>query len=264
MEQHKSIKLSLATGSSHTIIDKLPVEAKKWVESLPWKERSYLLSLCHLMCAASPEMQAEFLDDYTANGLLSRRLEDKETQQRVQEHLKNFHINVNLSESVVRSYIKQFYLHSAQDAQKQPNLYLELALRLVVSTEDKANIFNYILGFELIKMIFAMSWLQHERLYQLQIHQEEFFNNYIKPIQNAHKNKGIIKVKDKSKYFFEKRNYFVQTPNLTPENLTELVIETFHTDIVINLGCSVIRNLKALSFDYDYIFNSDQENVFAE
>ncbi|HEY9875289.1 MAG TPA: hypothetical protein V6D12_17795, partial [Candidatus Obscuribacterales bacterium] len=53
-----------------TILEKLPPSAKEWAESLPWQQRSYVLSLCHLMCASSPEMQAEFLDNYTADGLV--------------------------------------------------------------------------------------------------------------------------------------------------------------------------------------------------
>ncbi|MCY7276066.1 MAG: hypothetical protein LH702_20580, partial [Phormidesmis sp. CAN_BIN44] len=48
------------------ILNKLPSEAKNWAESLPWNQRRYVLSLCHLLCAATPDIQAEFLDEYTA------------------------------------------------------------------------------------------------------------------------------------------------------------------------------------------------------
>lgn len=160
--------------SSESILEKLPPEAQGWVESLPWEHRRYVLSLCHLMCAATPEMQAEFLDEYTANGLVAKRLRDRDTQRRFKEYIKEFNLKIELSELTLRNYIRQFYVHSAQDVRRQPDLYLESALRLVINSEERNNVLNYILGFELLKMMFKMSWSQHERLYQLQITQEEF------------------------------------------------------------------------------------------
>ena len=155
-------------GEVDSILAKLPLEARSWVESLSWHQRRYMLSLCHLMCASTPEIQAEFLDDYTADGLVSRKLEDQETKQRVGEYLKEFRIQTELTEAVLRSYIKQFYIHSAQDTRRQPDQYLQSALKLMSSSEERNNVFNYILGFELLKMMFGMSWLQQERLYRLQ------------------------------------------------------------------------------------------------
>lgn len=248
-------------STSESILEKLPPEAQKWVESLPWEQRRYVLSLCHLMCAATPEMQAEFLDEYTANGLVSKRLRDRDTQQRFQEYIKAFNLNVELTESTLRNYIRQFYIHSAQDVRRKPDLYLESALRLVSNTEERNNVLNYILGFELLKMMFKMSWLQHERLYQLQINQEEFFNTYIKPIQHTHRVNGIISPRD-SRMFFEKRDYFVQVPKITEKKLVELVIATFTTETVTNFGFSIMRHVKSLVFDYEYIFKAEQGNVF--
>ncbi|MBD2540099.1 cobyrinic acid a,c-diamide synthase [Coleofasciculus sp. FACHB-SPT36] len=260
-EQISQIAAMFELGESESILDKLPPEAKKWAESLPWSQRRYVLSLCHLMCAATPEMQAEFLDDYTATGLVAKRLQDKNTQQRVQDYLTQFHLKLDLNESVLRSYIRQFYIHSAQDVSRQPELYLESALRLVLSSEERNNVFNYILGFELIKMMFKMSWLQHERLYQLQINQEEFLNTYIKPIQHAHRINAIVVPSPKSR-FFDKRNYFVQKPVITEKKLIQLVIATFNTDLVTHFGFTIIRHLNSLVFDYEYIFEDEQEGVF--
>ncbi|MEB3338261.1 MAG: cobyrinic acid a,c-diamide synthase [Leptolyngbyaceae bacterium] len=244
-----------------SIFETLPPNARQWAESLPWEERRYLLSLCHLMCAATPEVQADFLDDYTADGLVLRVLRDKDTKQRVNEYLQEFRIPTKLDETVLRGYIRQFYIHSAQDARRQPDRYLESALRLVVSTEERNSVFNYVLGFELIKMMFRMSWLQHERLYRIQRNQEEFIQLYIKPIQHAHKINGIVHPKDEGQ-FFAKRNYFVHEPELSARKLTELVIATFTTEVAAHLGFSVIRNLKSLSFDYDHIYRPEQEAIF--
>jgi hypothetical protein len=142
-------------------------------------------------------------------------------------------------------------------------LYLESALKLVFSHEERNNVFNYVLGFELLKMMFRMSWLQHERLYRLQKNQEDFITTYIKPIQYAHRLNGIIVPRDEG-VFFAKRSYFVQEPNLPEKKLVELVIATFTTDIVSNFGFSVIRHLNALTFDYEYIFQSEQDVIFPQ
>jgi hypothetical protein len=240
-----------------SILGQLPDEAEQWFESLPWKQRRYVLSLCHLMRVATPEMQADFLDDYTADGLISKQIEERETKQRVRDYLKEFRINTELNEAVLRNYIKQFYIHSAQDTRRQPDLYLESALKLVFSTEERNNVFNYILGFELLKMMFRMSWLQHERLYRIQRNQEEFISIYIKPIQHAHRVNGIIVPKDES-IFFAKRSYFIQQPEISEKKLVELVMATFTTDITTHFGFSVIRHINSLTFDYDYIFASEQ------
>ncbi len=253
--------IAAVNGDVDSILSMLPAEARVWVESLSWHQRRYMLSLCHLMCAATPEIQAEFLDDYTADGLVSRKLEDQETKQRVGQYLNDFHIQTELSEAVLRSYIKQFYIHSAQDTRRQPDHYLQAALRLVFSSEERSNVFHYILGFELLKMMFCMSWLQHERLYRLQRSQDEFINVYIRPIQHAHRLNGIVVPKDEG-VFFAKRNYFVQQPDISPKKLIELVIATFTTDVTSNFGFSVIRHGNALCFDYGYIFQPESDIIF--
>ena len=250
-----------AFGDIDTILGKLPSEARNWVESLSWQQRRYVLSLCHLICAAPPEIQAEFLDDFTADGVISKKLEDQETKQRVKQYLKDFHIQTELTEAVLRSYIRQFYIHSAQDSRRQPDLYLQSALKLVLSTEEGNTVFNYILGFELLKMMFQMSWYQHERLYRLQKNQEEFIHHYIKPIQHAHRINGIVVPKDAG-VFFAKRNYFVQQPEISPKKLITLVMATFTTEVTSEFGFTIIRHANSLSFDYDYIFEQETDIIF--
>ncbi|MCY7276062.1 MAG: cobyrinic acid a,c-diamide synthase [Phormidesmis sp. CAN_BIN44] len=243
------------------ILNKLPLEAKNWAESLPWNQRRYVLSLCHLLCAATPDIQAEFLDEYTANGLIAKLVENREVKQKVKDNLDRFHIHTELSESFVRSYIRQFYIHSAQDARRTPDLFLESALRIVASTEERSNILNYILGFELIKMMFTMSWLQHEKLYRLQKNQEEFIETYIKPIRHAHRVNKIIVPRDE-KLFFARRDYFVKKPKLSDKKLVELAIATFTTEVTTSFGFSIIRHAHSFDFNYDDIFLNEQEPIF--
>lgn len=248
-------------SDSVSIFDKLPKEARQWAERLHWNERRYVLSLCHILCAAAPEQQAEFLDDYTADGLVYRLLEDRDSKQKVNQHLKKFRIPTQLSESLLRRYIRQFYIHCAQDLHRKPDRYLETAVRLIGNSEESNNAFNYTLGFELLKMIFQMSWWQHEKLYLMQKNQQEFIDKYIKPIQEAHKLNGVVIPKDKTK-FFAKRDYYVQIPDLRSKKLVELVMATFPAKVVTNFGFSIIRHPNSIQFDYDYIFKPEADEVF--
>lgn len=264
IEQHAAIAANPLKSElrATSILDQLPPAAREWVERLSWQKRRYVLSLCHIICASSPTAQAEFLDNYTADGLVIKKLEDRDTQQRVSAYLKEFHIDTALTEPVLRQYIRQFYIHSAQDARRQPDLYLESALRLVFSTEERNNVFNYILGFELLRSMFRMSWQQHERFYRLQRNQEDFIDNYIKPIQHAHRINSIIIPKDEG-IFFAKRDYFVQIPQIAEKKLVELIMATFTTDKTSHLGFSIIRHANWLTFDYDYIFAPEPDVIFS-
>jgi len=258
MSKHTGNPVPNAASSAESILSLLPPEAQQWAESLPWNQRRFVLSLCHLMCAASPEMRAGFLDDYTADGLISKVLEDRDTKQKVSHYLEEFNVKTELDPIALRLYIRQFYIHSAQDVRGQPDLYLESALRLVMNTAERNNVFSYILGFELIKMMFRMSWFQHEKLYRLQRNQDEFINTYIRPIQHTHKINRIIVPKDE-RLFFARRDYFVQKPAISERKLIELAIATFTTETTTNLGFSIIRHSQSLIFDYDYIFEAEQE-----
>lgn len=248
-------------GPEASILEQLPYASREWFEQLSWQERRYVLSLCHLMCVASPDAQAQFLDEYTADGLVSRKLADQDTQERVSEHLRQFRIDTELTEELVRQYVRQFYIHSAQDTQRHSTLYLESALKLIFSTKERNNVFHYVLGFELLKMMFKMSWFQHERLYSLQRNQEGFIRTYIKPIQNTHRLNHIILPQDEG-VFFARRHHFIQVPKISKKRLTELVMATFTTEKTSQLGFSVIRHVNALAFDYAYIFGDSPEAIF--
>ena len=238
------------------ITDALPEEARAWLEGLPWVQRRYVLLLCHLLSAATPETQAEFLDDFTADGLVYRVIQDQDTQDKVNSYLRHFYVKTTLTQPLLRRYIRQFYIHSAQDARQQPDLYLQSALKLMTSTQEKSSVFNYVLGFELIQMIFQMSWSQHERLYRLQISQEAFIRHYIKPIQYTHRINGLI-VPEGERRFFARRNYFVEKPHIAGKRLAELVMATFSTETVIQFGFSTIRTPNFLQFDHSYIYEAE-------
>ena len=251
------------SNTAKSMLEKLPPPAREWAESLPWEQRRYVLSLCHLLCAASPELQADFLDDYTADGLVARMLEDRDAQQQLEKYLKRFYISTEINQSVLKSYVRQSFIHSSQDLRRQPDLYLESALRLVLSTKESNSVFNYILGFELLKMIYQMSWAQHERLTALQKSPGNFMTHIIKPIQKSHRLNSII-IPKHEKVFFEKHDYFVQLPNIPEKRLIDLVMFTFSNEIVSDFGFSIIRHPHSLMFDYEYIFQSEKEGIFTQ
>ncbi len=243
-------------NSTIPILSSLPPEARDWLTSLPWQQRRYVLSLCHLACATPSAQQAEFLDAYTAEGLLSRIVDDADTRQRVNEHLARFRSDAEIDDATVRKYIRQVYVHSVQDARQRPDLYLETALMLMGSAQEHSSVLSYILGFEILKLLFDMSWAQHERLYHLQPNQDEFTREFIRPVQQAHKRYGIVKPRDE-KNFFARRDYFIQQPKIHRQRIVGLIIEFFTANKIIELGFSVLRHPNAIHFDYEYIYAPD-------
>jgi hypothetical protein len=83
-----------------SFLENVPLEVRKWVESLPLNKRRYALFLCYLICTAPTESQAELLDTNIADGLISKMVQDRVLQQLVKKYLKNFHIEKELSDAV--------------------------------------------------------------------------------------------------------------------------------------------------------------------
>lgn len=247
-----------------SIFEIIPQEVLKWANNLSWEERRYVLSLCYLICSVPLDKQAEFLDNYTADGLVVKILQEQTPKDWVTRSFKKLHIKQKLTNTVLKDYIKQYYIHSAQDLRTQSNRdieYLEAVLHLINDSEERNNLFHYILGCEIIKMLFKMSWLQHERFYRLQKNQEYFINHYIKPIQHAHRLNGLVVPKDET-LFFAKRDYFIKNPNIKDKKLTELLMSTFTIAQASNLGFFISHNLDFVMFDYDSIFNCEPECIF--
>ncbi|MEL6489126.1 MAG: cobyrinic acid a,c-diamide synthase [Cyanobacteria bacterium J06621_3] len=235
------------------VLSSLPDEAQDWLSALPWEQRRYILSLCHMLCATSSAQQAEFLDAYTAEGLLAHIADDADTRRQVNTHLQRFRCQTQLNDDTFRHYIRHVYLHSMQDAEERPELYLEMVLMLMGSARKRSSVLCYILGFEILKMLFSMSWSQHERLTELQVNKEDFTRRYIAPIQLAHRQHLIVVPKDEKK-FFARREHYIQSPNLDGEQLVELTIETFTAEKIIETGFSLLRHPNTIHFDYDYVY----------
>ncbi len=215
------------------------------------------------MCAVSRKTKAKYFKKTRANGLAPKIIVGQVSQEVVIKYFKMFHIEKELTDMTLKKYSQQFHIHINQDLRTHPNSSFETELSLSRNYKEQKNssILYYILGFEVIKMIFRMSWLQHERLYGLQKNQESFIKTYIRPIQYTHKINGIIVPKDEH-VFFAKRNYFVKRPTIRDQKLNQLVMTTFTTDAITTLGFLIVRHLNFLVFDYDYIFSDEPESFF--
>lgn len=260
-ELNYAIDLQSLQNRTIDSIDNIPVEVKEWVKSLPLNQRRYVLAVLHNLILASSRETKDNFNDSLADNLASKILQDRIPQQLVKRYLKKFNIKKELNEDALKNYIQQFYIHCAQDLRAQNDYHPGGSLRLFSNLQERTIFFNYVVGFEILKMLFNMSWLQHERLYQLQKNQESFLKTYIKPIQYAHKINGIVVPKHEH-IFFAKRSYFIKKPNISEKKLIELVIATFSRETVTTLGFLIIHHFDFLIFDYDYIFNYEPEYIF--
>lgn len=207
-----------------------------------------------LSCVELPQ-QSQLLRDYTADKTIDRILNAGNLTLIVQYHLSRLQRPIEvITPDLVQNYVRQFYLHALQDARCEASNFLESALKLFVRQDDRNPILCYLLGFEIITMLFGMSWQQHERLYYLQHNQEYFFNHFIKPIQAAHRLNEKIVPRD-SDIFFAKRTYFIQRPFLRPQQLKAIAIATFPAEMVLQLGFDVIRHPRSFIFDPSLIFD---------
>jgi hypothetical protein len=213
------------------------------------------------MRAMTSKKQSNSSNINISDDWVSQKNLDRIPKKNVEKYFQKFHINKALDDDVIKDYIEQFYIHLSQDLRTHMDSHIEVALQLVSNKKERNNIFYYILGFEILKMIFQMSWLQHERLYGLQKNQEIFIRNYIKPIQNTHRINGIVVPKNEN-IFFAKRSYFIKKPKIKDKKLNELVMATFTTNTVKHLGFLIVRHLNFLAFDYDYIFSDEPEQLF--
>ncbi len=218
------------------------------------------LSFVELSPKSSP------ITDDTTTQTIDRILNAAHLNHSVKYHLARLQRPTELTASFIQNYIQQFQFHALQDAHREASSKsLQSALQLFVSQDDEMRstvddchpILCYLLGFEIITMLFEMSWQQHERLYYLQHNQEHFFHHYIKPVQLAHRLNDKIIPRD-AKLFFAKRTYFVQRPHLRPQQLKALALATFPAETILELGFEVIRHPQSFIFDHAAIFEAPE------
>jgi hypothetical protein len=209
--------------------------------------------------------QSRLLSDYTTDKTIDRIFNAASLKQRVKFHLSRLQRPTEITPHLIKSYVRQFYLHALQDSRCEASRSLQSALQLFVShdsdaqavVDDRSPLLCYLLGFEIITMLFEMSWQQHERLYYLQHNQEYFFHQYIKPVQTAHRLNDKVVPRDRG-MFFARRVYFIQRPSLRPQQLKAIAIATFPAETILKLGFEVIRHPRSFVFDNAAIFDEPE------
>ncbi len=205
--------------------------------------------------------QSHLLRGYTADKTINRILNAGNLKASVEGHLKRLNRpNSSLTTDLIQTYVSQFYLHALQDPRSEASDFLKSALQLFVRQDDRNPILCYILGFEVITLLFGMSWYEHERLYYLQHHPEQFYYLYIKPIQIAHRLNEKIVPRD-ADIFFARRTYFIQRPSLRPQQLKAIAIATFPAETVLKLGFEIIRHPRSFVFDHAAIFDEPEQHA---
>lgn len=204
-----------------------------------------------------PPQQRDLFTDNNAPQWVDRILNAAHLHHSVQFHLSRLQRPTELTQTLIKDYIRQFHFHALQDSRREASSFLKSALQLFVSQDDRTPILCYLLGFEVITMLFEMSWQQHERLYYLQHNQEYFFHHYIKPIQIAHRLNDKIIPRD-ADIFFAKRTYFIQRPALRPQQLKAIAIATFSAETILKLGFEVMRHPRSFIFEASAIFDEPE------
>ena len=205
--------------------------------------------------------QSHLLRGYTGDKTIDRILNACNLKTTVEYHLNRLHRpNSSLTPDLIQAYVSQFYLHALQDSRSEASNFLKSALQLFVRQDDRNPILCYVLGFEVVTLLFSMSWHEHERLYYLQHNQEQFYCLYIKPIQVAHRLNEKIIPRD-ADIFFAKRTYFIQRPSLRPQQLKAIAIATFPAETVLKLGFDIIRHPRSFVFDHAAIFDEPEQKV---
>jgi hypothetical protein len=205
------------------------------------------------------------LPDDSTTQAIDRILNAAHLNHSVQYHLTRLQRPTQLTPNLIQNYIRQFHCHALQDSRRKASSALHSSLQLFVGQDEDLGsivdhchpILSYLLGFEIITMLFEMSWQQHERLYYLQHNQEYFFHHYIKPIQIAHRLNDKIIPRDAT-VFFAKRAYFIQRPALRPQQLKALALATFPAETILELGFEVIRHPRSFIFDHSAIFDAPE------
>jgi hypothetical protein len=177
---------------------------------------------------------------------------DRELKTQVQNYLVRFRLGTVITPEVMQRYMRQFYIHVVQHSPSRSSALIQ-GLKGIDRLDHRNQVLAYILGFELIKMLFQMSWQQHERLYDLQRNQEDFLIRYIRPVQRAHQLNHVVVPRDQD-LFFARRDYFVQRPRIPAHKLEVLAIATFTAETVLNFGFEVVRHPDSFRFDYAQVF----------
>lgn len=201
--------------------------------------RRFLLNVLTLFAAISPEQQHQAINDLIQFEIviLSERSRDF-LRRRVQSILDRFHLTKDLSENDIREYYYRYYILTGTIPERLTPDYLNFLMKFIV-------------GVELILMMFSMSFMEQQRLFELQgkySTQALLFYRYIRPIREKLAREKIV-TRDPSGHHYYRR------PKLDHSEMMDFVFEVFDLDRIAYLG----EYAEKLSFEKDYIQGQPEE-----
>ncbi len=222
-------------------LDRFGVMPDAFLEEFNTKDasvRRYLLNSFTLFASISPEQQHQIVNDLIQAEVLNLAKKSQTyIQNKIIEFLSPFGIAKSIQPSEVADYYYRYYLMTGVIPED-------------VTADYLSNLIDFILGVEIAKMILSMSFIQQQRLFEIQANystQVILFYRYIKPIRRKFISDKIIK-RDK------RGDHYYSSPPLTESEKLDYVFELFNMDKLLYLGSSA----KNFTFDREYIYSTDR------
>ncbi|MEM9245119.1 MAG: hypothetical protein AAGA67_05190 [Cyanobacteria bacterium P01_F01_bin.153] len=196
--------------------------------------RRFVLNALTLFATISPEQQHQALNDLIQQeiAILSERSR-KFLHRRVKNILEPFHIEKAIEDADVREYYYRYYMLTGIIPERPTPDYLNMLL-------------TFIVGVELIQMIFRMSFMEQQRFFELQgkySTQAMLFYRYIKPTR--------AKLADEKRLNRDPAgNHYYRRPKLTTAEALDFIFETFDLEAITYLG----NFSEKLVFEFNYIY----------
>jgi hypothetical protein len=200
--------------------------------------RRYLLNSMTLFASISPEQQHQILNDLIQSELLNLAEQSKKyLQERITAAFNKFCIGKILGEKEIAEYCYNYYLSSGIIPDE-------------MTAESLNKLGDFILGLELLKCIFLMSFVEQQRFFELQGNyssQAVLFYRYIRPIRSK-----LIKEKVVNRDIIG--NYYYSRPWVNERELVDYILELFNLESILYLG----QTAKKLTFEKEYIYKSHE------
>ncbi|WP_044170058.1 hypothetical protein [Kamptonema formosum] len=200
--------------------------------------RRYLLNSMTLFASISSEQQHQILNDLIQSELLNLAAQSKKyLQDRIADAFNKFCISKNLGENEIAEYCYSYYVSSG-------------ILPDNMTADSLKKLGDFILGIELLKSIFLMSFVEQQRFFELQGNyssQAVLFYRYIKPIRSK-----LIKEKVVNRDIIG--NYYYSRPWVKEMELVDYIFELFNLESILYLG----QTAKNLTFEKEYIYKSHE------
>lgn len=202
--------------------------------------RRFLLNALTLFAAISAEQQHQAINDLIQFEIVILSDRSREfLRRRVQSILHRFHLEKDLTEHDIREYYYRYYILTGTIPERLTPDYLNFLMKFIV-------------GIELIIMIFCMSFMEQQRFFELQgkySTQALLFYHYIRPIRDKLVRERIV-TRDSS------GNHYYRRPLLDGSEVMDFVFEVFDLDRIAALG----EYAEKLAFERDYIHSRPEDS----